>query len=247
MKRVLLSIISLGTVLFVFAELAMGLNKVLAAKKEIMPIFQSSDSAVSGEAETSTAGLLLPVEVTLPYGVDGTSLIAEKIVSYDGPFLEDGTNHEVVNVMGLLLRNAGDVGIERAEIVLTGDRQRFIFEADIIPPGATVLVLEKNRTFYGCKNFSSCSGWQITDNCGWSNWGLDIEETGMGTLEVTNQTGRKIQQARLHYKTYLEGILVGGITHVYTIESLQPGESILISPARYAKGYSRIIRVELKN
>lgn len=240
-------IVSFGTVFFVILECSVGLNRIVDTKKTIVPFFQQSGMKEPVDAASGRITLLLSTEIQFPYVIEGTNLVAERVVSYEGPFMEDGSNQEVVNVMGLMLRNIGAEGIIHAEVRLFRESQKFVFKADMIPPGATVLVLEQNRNCYTRQNFTSCGGWQILAAENWQNSGIAIEEIGMGTLAITNRMGEAITQVRLHYKTHLEDILVGGITHTYTVKSLDRGETVFVSPSRYAKGYSCIVKIEVES
>ena len=145
--------------------------------------------------------------------------------------------------MALMLYNSGDAGVEQTKVVLKRDIMEFVFEADMIPPGARVLVLEKERALYGYKNFTSCYGWQTINNCGWKNWPITIREISIGALEISNRTDETYNQLQIYYKTQLEGVLVGGVTFVHTVKALDPGQTIQIYPKNYAKGYSQIVKV----
>ena len=186
----------------------------------------------------------------LPFQVPGTSLIAEQIVLYEGPFLEDGSGREVCNTAALLVRNCGQLGIEEAEIVLEAGMIRFVFAADTIPAGQTVLVLEKSAKTYGPEIFSGCSGWALYSHQDWNGGGmLTVTEVDMGTLLVTNCSDKVLRNICLYYKNYLEdpGFYVGGRTNSYVIDSLQPGQTMQIKPNNYAYKYSGIVRLTHHN
>ena len=56
----------------------------------------------------------IPTETTdfsLPYEPENWDLRVEKLICYDGPYIEDGTNAPVSGVAGAVLHNAGDRGI----------------------------------------------------------------------------------------------------------------------------------------
>jgi len=185
-------------------------------------------------------------KITLPYSIKGTSLIVEEVAAYDGPYLEDGSDHEVSNVMALLLRNVGKDGVAKAEITLHSNSQKLKFVADTIPPDTTILVLEKNRSLYGEKNFTKCEGWQVTECSDWTNWEVAISEIDMGVLKLTNQSENLLSNINIYYKNHVEGIYVGGITFIHRIESVAPGETVYIHPNHYARGYSKVIRITAK-
>jgi len=243
MRKILLCFVSFGTVLLIAFGFVMEIKVYLASNQEPIPVFQEQLSTEDNGLLVQKVESLTPVDITLPCEIEGTNLIAESVISYEGPFLEDGSNQEVVNVMALMLYNSGDAGVEQATVVLERDILRFVFEADMIPPGARVLVLEKERAFYGYKNFTSCYGWQTINDSGWTNWPVTIREISIGALEISNQTYEAYGQMQIYYKTQLEGVLVGGITFVHTIKALDPGETVQIYPEHYAKGYSKIVKV----
>ena len=182
----------------------------------------------------------------LPVFVAGTDLVAEELVSYEGEYIEDTEFGEYVFVTGLILRNTGKKGILCAKVKLIGECDTLDFEATYIPPGKSVLVLEKNRKETADTHFYSCVG-QV--ECSEDNW-EDREDVKIQSLEndciqVTNTTDRAITGAELYYKTdYAHGLFyMGGITHCYRIRSLPPGKSITVSPEYYASECSQIVYV----
>lgn len=243
MRKVLLCFLSFGTVFLIIFGYVFGIRAYLASYRETVPVFQEQLPTEGHGLLAQRVESLTPVNITLPCKVEGTNLIAENVISYEGPFLEDGSNQEVVNVMALMLYNSGDAGVEQTKVVLKRDIMEFVFEADMIPPGARVLVLEKERALYGYKNFTSCYGWQTINNCGWKNWPITIREISIGALEISNRTDETYNQLQIYYKTQLEGVLVGGVTFVHTVKALDPGQTIQIYPKNYAKGYSQIVKV----
>ena len=239
MRRLLLCLLGFGTVigaLVRFVSEASDWNTV-------QPSFSQPTHTVIAGAETELVTSLPPADITLPHKIQGTTLVAEKVVAYDGPYLEDGSNTEVVNVMGLLLQNTGAAGISRAQVVLQVGKVEFVFETDTIPPGAVVCVLEKSKAAFGQKNFTGCSGWALTEQGGWDNWNVTVEEVAMGTLAIKNQTDKTLEQVRLYYKTWLAEVYVGGVTYVHEVQRVEPGQTLNISPEHYARGYSKVLRV----
>ena len=187
--------------------------------------------------------------LTLPYQIPGTTLTAERIAAYEGPYLEDCTGDEVVNVAALVLRNTGQAGVESAQVILYWGDEQYIFEADTIPAGQSVLVLEKSRSAYAHRSYTDCIGWQTQAEGDWTAYKyLTVEEVGQGTLAVTNISDSELTNIHLYYKSYLSppGIYVGGITYKVRIRKLEPGQTLQINPPYYARGYSRVARVTLE-
>lgn len=198
---------------------------------------EGTDSEVQPTLETFRA----------PIAVSGTSLVIDQIAAYDGPYIEDGTDREVVNILALVLRNTANVGICHAELILTRGTEEYCFTADTIPPGASVVVLEKQCRPYIDTSYTDCFGWSIEDeHIWWDKSMLEITEIGMGTLSVHNVSGESQENIKIFYKTYLEEsqTLVGGITYTTMIPVIAPGAMVEINPFHYASGYTQIVKVQ---
>ncbi len=194
--------------------------------------------------------ILSQVDLQFPFKIPGTTLIAEQIVSYDGMFSEGSGTGNVTNVAALLLYNCGTQGITEAQVRLQAGEVQFLFSVDTIPAGTRVLVPEKSGKEFGPKIFSSCKGSQKTDNSDWQKEAvIKLEYPDMGTVTVTNLSGRELTGICLYYKTYYPeaDFYVGGKTLIYYIENLAPNEYIQIYPYSYALGYSKFARIEIEN
>lgn len=184
--------------------------------------------------------------ITLPCRVEGTGLIAQQLVMYEGPYLENGGDVPVSDITALLLYNDGKQEIDQTEVILTA-QQELTFLASNIMPGARVLVLEKNATPWQQWQVLGCSGWvNAVAGSQMPEAALEITEVDMGTLSVTNTTDEGLGELWLYYKNYLpeEELYIGGITFIKTIEYLNPGQVLLVNPEHYAVGYSRIVKIE---
>ena len=186
-----------------------------------------------------------PKVITLPIEIQGTTLVAEKMVAYDGPFLEDGTGDEVTEVTALLVKNTGSKGIAWAQLCFTCTEGRLIFEADTIPPGSRTVILENIRKRFKVADVLSVTGRQIVEETGWEDWPVQIEETDMENLEISNVGEEPLYNIRIYYKIHLRerDFLMGGITYAVTVANLEPKQKVRISPARYVKGYSKVVRL----
>ena len=186
--------------------------------------------------------------MTFPVEVPNTCLVAEQIVMYEGAYLEEPQSDEVVSVAALLVRNTGQYGIVCATVILEAEDTVFIFEADTIPPGEAVLVLEKNKRAFGPEKFIACTGSAVSDTSDWDEAdAVEIACVDMGTVTVSNRTDKVLSGIYLYYKNYIldPGFYVGGHSHMYLIERLEPGQKIYINPVYYAKGYSRFARIDI--
>ena len=151
-------------------------------------------------------------QISFPIALEGTSLVAERLAAYDGPFIEDGTNDEVTGIAALVLRNAGAETVTQADILLEQGSQQLAFHADTIPPGMTVLVLEANRGTYSMTACTAaCATAQTRE---YPKIPLDVEPCGLGILRETNPTQSPLYGICLYHKQWQDppGILVGGIS-----------------------------------
>lgn len=190
------------------------------------------------------AGVPLEAAFELPLPIPDTTLVAKRLSSYDGPFLEDGSDREVVGVAALLVHNVGNKEILTACVLLQLDEAVYTFCGEHIPPGAEVLLLEHSGKSYVDRELTACSGCQSvaqTDPI----TGIAVADRAMGTLVVTNETDQTLENVQIYYKMWLSppDIYVGGIAYMTEIPKLLPGETKHIYPGHYACGYSKVVSV----
>ena len=186
----------------------------------------------------------------LPMFVEGTDLLAEQILSYEGEYIEDVEFGEFVFTTGLILRNTGDKGIICAKVKLIGEKDVLEFDATFIPPGKAVMVLEKNRKETASSQFYACTGIVEYDNNSWQDCAeMEIESLGNDRLRVTNTASETVSGIWLYYKTVYDQELfyIGGITHCYRICTLSAGESIIVSPTYFTDNSSQIVYITTGN
>ena len=182
----------------------------------------------------------------LPCAVRYTPLVAKQLSGYDGPYLEDGTEEELIGVAALVVENTATVGIEYVQLVVSQGQRELVFDATYIPPRGTVLILEKNRQSYTRDAVTGCRCKTLIP--GLFDWEKDrvLIQPGEGfSMTVTNLTAEVMPCVRVFYKQH-EGasdLYVGGITYSAVIPDLQPGETRQITPYRYANGYSAVVAV----
>lgn len=230
MRRAVLLILGLCGSIFFGWQLVLSANSIL------------EDGQIASVPETSVLeedGLLFPI------AVPDTCLIAQYPVLYEGPYVEDGSDEYVVDVASIVLFNTARTGIDYARVVLQWDQGEYVFEAQMLPPRGAVMVLDKGRQKFQQHQWTACKG---TQQMGEGNW-LDrqvitVEEVDSTTIRIENVTDDPLQDVRIYYKSYLlpDELYIGGITYCAGIKNLAPGESVQISPFRYVKDYSKIVR-----
>ena len=208
----------------------------------------AGESSSSGSAGTVTDGgsVQQGEDVFFPYVIEGTELTVQNISSYDGIFLEDGSDGEVTGVAAMVVENTGDTNVEYAAITISCNGETLEFDASDLPSGATIVVQEKNKTPYQSGTYTDCSA--VVAEMGdfeMSEDQVKVEETESGSLLVTNLTDEEIPCVRIFYKFYMadEETYVGGITYTAKLTGLSAGASQTVTPSHYAAGNSRIMMV----
>ncbi len=206
---------------------------------------QESRSEMSAWEQSTTFSEM--ETVSFPCTISGTNLLIEGMGMYEGPFPEDASNTPVTDVAALRIKNCSQNPIERGAVVLEIEGERYVFEIYGIPPGESVFVCELDKKGFTPQPVTACSGWAVEDVWLDTQSLLNIEQTGMGTLKITNISNQTLPYVQLLYKSYdmESGVYIGGILHTLDILSLQPGESRTVTPYRYVRGYSRIVTVKL--
>lgn len=186
--------------------------------------------------------LQTPNGFDLPVTIPGTTLQAMEISAYEGPFLEDGYGQEVVNIAALHVYNTGQQEVLNACVTLQMEDTAYVFYGGHIPPGATVVFLERNARAYRQSAVKDCSGWQEISHQKQVE-GLSITDKDNGTLIVTNTTDKTLYNLCLYYKAWLSppDVYMGGITHSIIIPQLAPDQTEMLCPDRYATGYSKVV------
>ena len=86
-----------------------------------------------------------------------------------------------------------------------------------------------------------------TDEFEMSEDKVRVEETGEGSLRITNLTDEEIPCVRIFYKFYMEEeqTYVGGITYTAKVTGLSAGGSQTVTPSHYSSGNSLVMMVRI--
>lgn len=196
---------------------------------------------------TTPMETLAPKEISFPYAIPETSMTAENLVIYEGPLLDQNNDAPIVNGLALRLRNTGEKEILSAGIIMKLGDCTYRFSGSHIPAGAGILLPALEDALWIDEPCTECTGWAIyAENLGLTETDVEILETGMGSISVTNRTEKLLYDVRLYYKNYLpEGDLyLGTPTHTAWVGTIQPGQAVSLELDRYARGYSKIVRIE---
>ena len=185
--------------------------------------------------------------ITLPYAVEGTTVVVKQLAAYDGPFIEDESNAEVTNIAALVLYNYGEQTIEQMEVVLLQGKDRLQFYAETILPDTMTLVLETNKMPYKSEPCADCIAYTLYETVDYLQENdFKITELGLNCISIQNLTGKRLENIKLYHKSWLlePGIFVGGVATITYVGDLEPQETVLVYPQRYASGYSKVLQVK---
>lgn len=185
-----------------------------------------------------------PSDSFYPRSVMGTDLLAVRTVEYEGPFWEDGTNEQVSGIAALVVENHGGLMVTGGAVIVETGEERLVFEFTFLPPGGTVLVLEKDRRPYLHESPVTCYGWtkeEYPENPGL----VSVESRGLDGLTITNHTGCTVPSIQVHYKNYDEekGMFLGGVSYCLVEKDLMPREVRVLNPQYFSARESRIVQV----
>lgn len=234
MYRIISLLIGLAVAVILFLTLLMDADAVIMKRKDIDVIAALQPPETTTESGKET--------VALPFQLKGTQLIAEHMVSYEGPYIEDGSDVPVFNIAALMIYNTGQQEIEQVSITLYLREQTLTFSGQNILPGMHVMLLEQSKQSYTqaeIVNYSCTYTEQNEDEA----IAVYIAERGMGELVIKNCTDEALSDVVLYHKLWQPAdIYVGGITYITHVGSLQPGQTLSVMPEHYAAGYSKIIK-----
>ncbi len=180
-----------------------------------------------------------------PFRISDTTLVAEALAKYEGNTIETDSDAFLVDAAALELRNTGQQEILTAQIQLTFELGTMTFFGTNIPAGERVLIVEQTgKPWTGQSITGYSSRVQYETEMTWDSE-LTVAEIDKTTLAVTNTSDHVKKDIWLYYKEYLSDsdLYVGGITYVYQIAEIQPGETVQIRPDKYVSGYSRVIKL----
>lgn len=185
-------------------------------------------------------------KISFPYSIPGTNLVIQKLDSYDGVFLEDGSDRDVTGIAAMVIKNTGSTGVEYAKITLTQGDRELVFTVAGLCSGAQAVVQESSAAAYQKANYQECTA-EVAELASFemSESLVKVTENTDGSLSVTNLTQQTIPCVRVFYKFCLTpgSAYVGGITYTAKLTDLAPGQTQEVTASHYASGYSEVVMV----
>jgi len=201
----------------------------------------------SGSKESGGSTSDLPT-ISFPYAIAGTDLVVERVSSYDGYYVEDGSDKKVKNIAAIVLTNKGG-DLEFAGIGISQGTRSLGFSASQIPAGATVIIQEQNKASYSSDPYYSATATtRPADKFEMSEKLVTVKDNGNNGLTVTNISDKKLSEVKVFFKSYLpdEKVYVGGITYTITLNDLEKGTSTDVSASHYESKHSVVVEVQAK-
>lgn len=183
----------------------------------------------------------------LPYKVPGTSLVIESIGSYTGPFIEDGSDAPVQNILAVIFKNNSDNPIQYDEITINVNDKSAKFNLSNLPSKTSVLALESTGKIQYSKNdkYKVENGIEASmDSMSLMKDKIKIIK-GDDKLTVKNISNEDLGTVYVYYKNIQQGgVYLGGITYRTKFENVKKGKTIEVETSHFSKTTSEILMVD---
>lgn len=202
------------------------------------------DSTKNNSDETTEVG-----GMTLPYTPAYKDMEIISIGSYDGKFVEDGSDTKKSNVLAMVIKNTSDKVIDYGQIVMkiSGQNEGITFQLSNLKPGAAALVMESS----GQVEFNEDDKYIYLDSRNDLVDEMPLMENDIkiaakkDELTVENLSDKNLKTVYVYYKTVDEaGCYLGGITYRTKFDRVTAGKSVTAETIHFSKKSSEIIMVE---
>ena len=217
-------------------------------KETASPTGDPSESASQPESHDQTPNnntVEIPT-ISFPYAIEGTDIVVEQIGSYDGYFIEDGSDREVSGIAAIILKNNGG-DLRFVGIGISQGERSLAFSGSMIPAGSTVVLQEQSGAAYSSSDpyYSATASTELTDGFEMSEDLVTVKDNTKDGLTVTNTSGKTLPAVKIYYKNYLpeENAYVGGITYCITLNDVEPETSTDVSAGHYDSKYGKVMEV----
>ena len=191
-------------------------------------------------------------------GNDGENLLSEKMLlgegielqalsGYQGPYVEDGTDDIVSDVLAITVRNDGDKTVQYAHIILTQGETDYEFDVTTLPVGAAAQLLELSRqpmpdnTDGMTAQVTACAVFDTEPTMCEDVFQIETQDTA---ITITNNSGSDITgQIYVYYKIAYGDLYMGGITYRVGAAGLKAGESTTCYAGHFSTDYSKLMFV----
>lgn len=199
---------------------------------------------ISSKIEISADENLEDGFIKFPCEISDYDLVIEKLGSYSGAYVEDGTNEMVSDTAMILVKNMGNKAVEYAEITLDFQDDTLFFKVSALPAGESVIAMEQERKHIPVLKIANCTATVIEkDSMDQADNVISVHDNGDNTLTIKNLTNQEIPMARVFYKYYLEqqNAYLGGIAFTAKLTGLGANSEITIQPSHFESESCKIV------
>lgn len=185
--------------------------------------------------------------IKLPYKVADTPIEIEGIGQYTGPFVEDGSDEPVANVLSVIVKNTSDKVVEFAELRFkVNNSEEAVFHISTLPAGSSALVMENNRREYNSEDKMKFGDKLYAQKDERSLMNDQVKVTAQDQkLSVQNLTEDNLGTVYVRYKGKLnDNYYLGGITYSCKIENVGPNQTKEAETMHFTVDGSQVLMVE---
>ena len=244
-------ILIIAAIIFLVALIFVGLNffGVFSEKPENQGEVNSTIESTSSEKTpvAENAEIVLPEKEVAAIELDN-GITLEKLGSYTGVYVEDGSDAVVGGTAMIVVKNTGSDYIQYAEITVKSGNVEGKFNFSTLFPGETVVILEQNRKEYkafGDDYTAEVANVVLFNEAPSLCEGIIKIQPLNGAINVTNVSGADIDgDVIIYYKNYADDMFYGGITYRVRITGgIKDGEIKQIVSDHFTSGGSKIVFV----
>lgn len=210
---------------------------------------ESTPASQSDASETESVSEAGEAQGLSTFSLENAIVISD-IGAYSGPYLEDGSDEQVTDVMSITVTNNGAEPIQYAKLVLEGSVGEAVFELTTLMPGESVMVLEANRRTYSETDaFTEAR----TENVACFQHEVQRYEDQLqiqpldGGFNITNISDEDITgDIYIYYKHKSGELYLGGITYRGRIEGgMKAGEIRQIMSTHFSAEGSEVMFITI--
>lgn len=181
-----------------------------------------------------------------PYKVSSTGMQINKIKSYSGKFVENGSDKEVSNILALEVKNTSKKDLQYGQIKLQiNNKKTATFDLTNLPAGKTVTVIEST----GSISYNSGDSYKYEEATYASVDKLPMNEnkvkvsTNGSDITVENISNKDLGTVYVYYKNTKDNSYLGGITYRAKFENVEKGKNYTASTSHFSDS-SKIVMVD---
>ena len=184
--------------------------------------------------------------IKTPYKVSSTGMQINKIKSYSGKFVENGSDKKVSNILALEVKNTSKKDLQYGQIKLQiNNKKTATFDLTNLPAGKTVTVIEST----GSISYNSGDSYKYEEATYASVDKLPMSEnkvkvsTNGSDIIVENISNKDLGTVYVYYKNTKDNSYLGGITYRAKFENVEKGKNYTASTSHFSDS-SKIVMVD---